>query len=132
MPSEHHDLLEPALSKSDIAFVPLVSLSSSSERIKRISEAAEGFIYAVTVNGTTGERQTFGLGLDAHLKVLKREADIPVLAGFGISNAEQVEAFSQVADGVVIGSKIVTLLHEGRREELARFLNEMASITIKA
>ena len=75
---------------SGIALIPLVSLTSPPERIKKITAAGEGFIYAVTVNGITGVRDGFDENLAAHLKRLKELSPVPVLAGFGISTPEQV------------------------------------------
>ncbi|WP_088808827.1 MULTISPECIES: tryptophan synthase subunit alpha [Listeria] len=128
LPYEHQDLLTPYLDDADIALVPLVSLTSSKQRIEQIVKDAEGFIYAVTVNGTTGTRQTFGENIGSHLQNLKAQTDIPVLAGFGVSKVEHVEQFMQVADGVVIGSKIVSLLHEAKHAELADFLTKVSEV----
>ncbi len=128
LPFEHQDLLTPYLDGTDIALVPLVSLTSSNERIAQLVKSAEGFIYAVTVNGTTGTRQTFGENIGSHLQKLRAQTDIPVLAGFGVSKVEHVEQFMQVADGVVIGSKIVSLLRDAKHEELADFLSKVTAV----
>lgn len=124
LPYEHQELIQPYLSGTDIALVPLVSLTSPLERIKTLVSEAEGFVYAVTVNGTTGERQLFNADLDRHLETIKALSPVPVLAGFGISNLEQVKHFNQVCDGVIIGSKIVDMLHRKKRMELEDFLKQ--------
>ncbi|MGG0643933.1 tryptophan synthase subunit alpha [Sporosarcina gallistercoris] len=118
LPHEERRLLSGALVGKDIALVPLISLTSSAERIEKIARTAEGFIYAVTVNGITGVRSGFGSDLMDHLTNLKRVSNVPVLAGFGISAPEQVRAFSPVADGVIVGSAIVTAFHEGNLEKV--------------
>ena len=112
MPYEESALLQPALKENDIALVQLVSLMSPPERIKKLAAASEGFIYAVTVNGTTGERVSFASDLAEHFANLRAASSIPVLAGFGISTSEHVKSFGEIADGVIVGSKIVTALVE--------------------
>ncbi|GHU61714.1 tryptophan synthase alpha chain [Clostridia bacterium] len=128
LPYEHQDFVLPLLHKRDIALVPLVSLTSPKERIQQITQNMEGFIYAVTVNGTTGTRNTFGDNIEEHLAELKQNVNLPVLAGFGVSTLEHVQQFSKVCDGVVIGSKIVRMLHEGQKDELAKFLSAAANL----
>lgn len=112
VPLEESDELRNALVGSDIALIPLVSLTSPPERIQKIVTAGEGFIYAVTVNGITGIRDGFNHSLEKHLKHLKEISDIPVLAGFGISTPQQVETIGSLADGVIVGSAIVEAFHK--------------------
>lgn len=111
LPLEESELLQDGLTKYEIALIPLVSLTSPSERIEKITAEGEGFIYAVTVNGITGVRDGFNDELEAHLKKLKAISPVPVLAGFGISTPKQVESIGELADGVIVGSAIVTALH---------------------
>ena len=116
LPYEESGLLRDALVNSEIALIPLVTLSSPPERIKMITAAAEGFVYAVTVNGITGERTGFNEDLGKHLANLKAVSPVPVLAGFGISTPEQVESIGALADGVIVGSTIVIALHNENLE----------------
>lgn len=118
LPHEERGLLSDALIGKDIALVPLISLTSSLERIEKIARKAEGFVYAVTVNGITGVRSSFASDLMDHLRVLKGVSNVPVLAGFGISTPEQVRQFSSIADGVIVGSAIVTAFHEENLEKI--------------
>ncbi|WP_153731144.1 tryptophan synthase subunit alpha [Sporosarcina obsidiansis] len=113
LPLEESDLLKDALKNSEVALIQLVSLTSPAERIQAIAQAAEGFIYAVTVNGITGVRDSFTEGLEGHLQRLKAASSVPVLAGFGISTPEHVQSLGALADGVIVGSAIVTALHKG-------------------
>lgn len=112
MPYEESAIIHPALKQQSIALVQLVSLTSPPERVKKLAEASEGFVYAVTVNGITGERASFATQLAEHFASLKQVSTIPVLAGFGISTPQHVKDFSNIADGVIVGSKIVTALLE--------------------
>ena len=111
LPYEEVDLVRDELTNAEIALIPLVSLTSPPERIEKITAAGEGFIYAVTVNGITGVRDGFKAQLGEHLQKLKAVSSVPVLAGFGISTPEQVELIGSYADGVIVGSAIVTALH---------------------
>lgn len=116
LPMEERGILSFALTGKDIALVPLLSLTSSRDRIEKITQVAEGFIYVVTVNGTTGVRQKFGDDLEEQLLRVKEATSVPVLAGFGISTPEQVESFRSMADGVIVGSAIVSAFHAGNHQ----------------
>ncbi|WP_447402471.1 tryptophan synthase subunit alpha [Lysinibacillus sp. fkY74-1] len=114
VPLEESGILREALNPYSIDVVQLVSLTSPPERIARIAAASQGFVYAVTVNGITGERFNFATNLEQHFAHLRQASPIPVLAGFGISTPEQVKSMGMLGDGVIVGSAIVTALHEGK------------------
>ena len=124
LPHEHADLVEPLLADKDIALVPLVSLTTGIERQKKLIQDAEGFIYAVAVNGVTGKASSYREDLDQHLVQLHEIASIPVLTGFGVSSMEDVHRFNQVSDGVIVGSKIVKALHKGETDAIAHFISQ--------
>ena len=127
MPLEEKDILHPFLQASNIALIQLISLTSDANRMEKLAKASEGFIYAVTVNGVTGVRQTFNGELADHFATLKQLSNVPVLAGFGISSAEHVEQFATMCDGVIVGSKIVASLaadNWGEIEELMAVLKQ--------
>lgn len=124
MPLEERDLIQPFLEGTDIALVQLVSLTSSKMRIQEIAEAAEGFIYAVTVNGTTGEQRDFQDYVMQHLKEIKSSVSLPVLAGFGISNRQTAEKMSEGIDGVIVGSAIVDALHRKDYDTIEQFFQK--------
>ncbi len=113
LPHEHENMVKPYLTDTDIALVPLVSLTTKD---------AEGFIDAVAVNGVTGKTGHYREDLDKHLTNLKAIADIPVLTGFGVSTPADIERFNKVSDGVIVGTKIVNDLHQGHLEALANFI----------
>jgi tryptophan synthase alpha chain len=122
LPFEHGDYVEPFLQDTDVSIVRLVSLTTPKERQKTLVEDAQGFIYAVAVNGTTGVGRNYKENIYEHLAYLKGESKIPVLAGFGVSNIEQVRNFGKVCDGVIVGSFIVNALHNGEKEKVAEFI----------
>jgi len=86
-------------------------LTSPIERIERIAKASEGFLYAVTVTGITGARSEFTANIGTHLAKLKEVSSVPVMAGFGISTPDQVREMGKLADGVIVGSRIVDALY---------------------
>ena len=118
MPLEEKGILHPFLQASKIDLIQLISLTSDLDRMGKLAKASEGFIYAVTVNGVTGVRQSFNDELPAHFATLKQLSNVPVLAGFGISTAEHVEHFATMCDGVIVGSKIVASLAENNWGEI--------------
>lgn len=122
LPFEHHDMIKSRLDGSDITLISLISLTTDKERQKVILDQAEGFIYAVAVNGTTGQNKDYSQSLDNHLNKLCELSSIPVLTGFGVSNLEDVKRFNTFSDGVIVGSKIVKELHQGNVSELADFI----------
>ena len=113
VPLEESAILREELNPHGVDIVQLVSLTSPSERIAKIAAASQGFVYAVTVNGITGARASFASDLEGHFARLREASPIPVLAGFGISTPEQVVSMGALGDGVIVGSAIVTALHEG-------------------
>ena len=78
-------------------------------RQKELIEGAEGFVYAVAINGVTGKSGNYRDDLDKHLSQLHQVADIPVLTGFGVSTQEDVERFNAVSDGVIVGPRLLRL-----------------------
>lgn len=130
VPLEEYSVVKPILTAEEIALIPLVSLTSPTERIHKIAAAAEGFIYAVTVNGVTGERTSFDEQLMEHLQKLKEKSPVPVLAGFGISTEEQIRAFEKNVDGVIVGSSIVKALENGELEKIKRLINATKIVCI--
>lgn len=122
VPLEEENILTEALDQHNIAYIRLVALTSPIERIKKIAERAEGFLYAVSVTGTTGARTTHEAHVADYLSMLKEYAPVPVLAGFGVSTPEQVIELSKHGDGVIVGSKIVDLFHQNKHEEIKQFI----------
>lgn len=125
LPYEHREMVTAFLDKTDISLIPLVSLTSSKERIQTLADAGEGFVYAVTVNGVTGTGMDYREDLDDYLAYIHSVSPIPVLAGFGISEKKQVARFVKSCDGVVIGSKVVSMLEDGRLGRARDFVAEM-------
>ena len=85
---------------------------TSEERIDMIAKEAEGFVYLVSSLGVTGMRSSFNTDLAGIVEQIRSVTDTPVAIGFGISNAEQAQTMSQIADGVIVGSAIVKQVAE--------------------
>lgn len=122
VPMEEEAPIACALQKNDIAFIRLAALTSPIERLTELAKRSEGFLYAVSVTGTTGVRATHQSEVRDYLQLLKNNSPVPVLAGFGVSSTEQAHELSNYCDGVIVGSKIVELLHEGASDEVRELI----------
>ena len=87
--------------------IRLIAPTTSVARMKQIISKASGFIYYVSREGVTGERAQLAQNIGEHVAEIRRESDLPVAVGFGISNPEQVASVAELADAVVVGSAIV-------------------------
>lgn len=105
-PEESRDLIGEAR-KADFATIFLLSPTSTAKRIKLISGKSKGFIYYVSLTGTTGARVSLPAELTQRVKLIKRHSNLPVCVGFGVSSPGQVKQVCRAADGVIVGSAIV-------------------------
>jgi tryptophan synthase alpha chain len=94
--------------------------NSSAERIKEVTGISHGFIYLVSVTGTTGVRKGLPGGLEAFVSRVRKATDLPLCIGFGISNTEQAVQAAKLADGVIIGSRIIQLMEENNSYDKLR------------
>jgi len=95
---------------SSIDKIMLASLTSSKERLHKISNICKGFLYCVAVKGVTGIRDGTSSGVKDFLVKLRSITDLPLALGFGISNPEQINEVKKYCDAIIIGSKILSLL----------------------
>lgn len=109
LPMEEMDICIEASTGTGIPMIPLAAPSTSSQRLQQIRSKTDGFVYAVTVNGVTGSREGFDDALKTRLAKIRRESGLPVVAGFGISSAEQVAELKPFCDGFVVGSMLVNM-----------------------
>ena len=114
LPLEESGPLKAALEDAGLALVQIVTPATPRERLRSLCEASRGFVYAVTVTGTTGGRIEPGHALLAYLDSVRAVSSLPVLAGFGIRAPGQAELLRGHADGVIVGSAVVDLLEQGR------------------
>lgn len=108
LPAEEADAILAACDARGLALVPLVAPTTTDARLAAIGPRARGFLYAVSVTGTTGERASSEDGLRAMLARARAHARVPVAVGFGISAPEQAAAAADAgAQGVIVGSRLV-------------------------
>lgn len=111
---EAPEVLE-ACDRRGVALVPLVAPTTTPERLAAIGVSARGFLYTVSVVGTTGERQALGERLTEIVARAKASTQAPVALGFGIGTAEQArQAADAGADGVIVGTRLVRAAAEAR------------------
>ncbi len=111
LPLEERDELIKVLKPQGLTFIPLISPTTGPERIVESAKGLEdAFLYAVTVKGVTGARQSLPPELTGRLEEIKRLTSVPVVAGFGITTPEEGAAIAQHCDGFVIGSANVRRL----------------------
>ena len=108
LPNEESGPVGEAAAAAGIALVPLVAPTTTEERFARIGAAARGFLYVVSLTGTTGERSERSQTLEPLLARAHAHTNVPVALGFGISTPEQASAAADAgADGVIVGSRLV-------------------------
>jgi tryptophan synthase alpha chain len=112
LPLDEADEVRDALAGAGLALVPLLAPTTPAERRARICAAAQGFVYVVSTVGTTGERQQLPDGLAELVAATKADADVPVAVGFGIGTPDQAAEVGKLADGVIVGSRLVRAVGE--------------------
>jgi tryptophan synthase alpha chain len=105
----------------------LVAPTSPLERIKKVAEASRGFIYCVSVTGTTGVRNRLSEELAAFLDQVRQLTDKPLAVGFGISKTAHIKSLRDTADGIIIGSRIIDAIKKG--EDIGGMIKEFKVAT---
>jgi tryptophan synthase alpha chain len=113
LPLDESAALREALDPHGLALVQMVTPVTPPERLQRLCSASRGFVYAVTMTGTTGNTVAMPKDTLAYLGRVRAAASVPVCAGFGIRSREQVEALRGAVDGVIVGSALVEVLERG-------------------
>src|SRR5947207_6431336 len=111
----------PAGDRPELRRVQLVAPSSTDERVRLAAEQTDGWLYLVTLAGTTGARETLSPALAGLAERARRAPRLPLYAGFGISTPEQARAAAELADGIVVGTAALVAA-EGGPQELARYV----------
>ena len=105
--------LRAALDAKGVAMIQMVTPVTKPERLKQLCEVSQGFVYAVTMTGTTGKNVSIPTEVVSYLDRVRSLTKTPVCAGFGIRSREQVELLRGHVDGVVVGSALVEVLERG-------------------
>jgi len=130
LPLEEAPAVLEACDAAGIALVPLVAPTTPDERLARIGERARGFLYAVSLTGTTGERDALHDAFTSVVARARSHTRVPVAVGFGISTPEQAAtAAAAGADGVIVGSRLVREAAEAADppQAVARLVAELAA-----
>ena len=112
LPPEESAELRKYTDRSGIDFISLVAPTTPSERIRKISRKASGFLYYVSITGVTGTAKPQASDIQREMKRIRGITTLPVVVGFGISTQEQAREIAPHADGIVIGSAFVRLIEE--------------------
>jgi tryptophan synthase alpha chain len=113
LPFDESEELRATLAPHGLALVQMVTPVTPPERLARVAGASQGFVYAVTMTGTTGRSVAAPKDIAEYLERVRAAATVPVCAGFGIRAREQVEALRGMVDGVIVGSALVEVLERG-------------------
>jgi tryptophan synthase alpha chain len=103
----------PVEARQELRRIQLVAPTSTDARIELAAAHTDGWLYLVTVTGTTGARTGLSPALAGIVERARRVTDVPLYAGFGISTPEHARAAADLADGVVVGSRAVEVAAEG-------------------
>ncbi|MBN3928408.1 tryptophan synthase subunit alpha [Streptomyces verrucosisporus] len=128
LPVEESEVWRKAAEQHGLATVFVVAPSSRDERLARITEAGSGFVYAASLMGVTGTRESVGQEAQELVRRTRATTDLPVCVGLGVSNARQAAEVAAFADGVIVGSAFVKRLldHEGDPEAGLAAVRELA------
>ena len=113
LPPEEGSALEKIGRGQGLDLIYLLSPTSTEERIRLVAERSRGFIYLVSVTGVTGARDSLPPDLAAFVARVRSVATQPLCVGFGISTPEQARQVARIADGVIVGSRIIQLMESG-------------------
>jgi tryptophan synthase alpha chain len=104
----------PAGERPDLRRVQLVAPTSTDERLRVAAETTDGWLYLVTVTGTTGARSDLSPELAGLVERARSVTNVPLYAGFGISTPAHARAAADLADGIVVGSRAIEVADDGR------------------
>ena len=112
LPPEEAGEFDSHAKKQGLDMIHLLAPTSTEDRIRMIADESRGFIYYVSLTGTTGVKSEVSGDLKSKVQAIKNVAKLPVLVGFGISGPEQAREAAALSDGVIVGSAIVRLIEQ--------------------
>jgi tryptophan synthase alpha chain len=127
LPHEESAAVREACADAGLALIPLVAPTTRAELLGEIGRDATGFVYAVSLVGTTGERGELPPGLAELVERIRGATSVPVAVGFGISSAEQARAVGELADGVIVGSRVVRAAGEAGADGVREVVADLAA-----
>ncbi len=112
LPPEEGAELEASTRKFNLDLIYLLAPTSTEERISLVAKKSCGFIYLVSLTGVTGARQTLPPELEDFVNRVRQRTRKPLCVGFGVANPEQAGRAARIADGVIVGSRLIQLIDE--------------------
>lgn len=116
LPVEEAESYLACMREHGLAPVFLAAPTSTDERLKRIAQLSDGFVYAVSRTGVTGAQKQMSGDAESLVKRIRRFTKLPVAVGFGVSKAEQLAAVGNYADAAVIGSAVMQLVEDNPKD----------------
>ncbi|MDD5094037.1 MAG: tryptophan synthase subunit alpha [Dehalococcoidia bacterium] len=126
LPPEEASELEGLARKQGIDLIYLLAPTSDDQRIDLVAKRSGGFIYLVSITGVTGARSDLPVELENFVNKVRQKARQPLCVGFGISTPEQAKRVAEVADGIIVGSRVIQLIKED--ESLTKLKSFIASL----
>lgn len=130
LPPEESTELKEAARTFKIHTIFLASPTSSRQRLAQIVEASTGFIYTVSLTGVTGARRSLPRELFTQVRAIQKMTRLPVCVGFGISNRSQVQEVVRVADGAIVGSRLLDLMGSSHSpvKKVSAFIRQLKEV----
>ncbi len=127
LPLEEGSELETITQRQGLDLIYLLAPTSTKERIELVAQKSRGFIYLISVTGVTGARDRLPTDLEVFVARVKQIAKQPLCVGFGISTPEQAKRVAGIADGVIVGSRIIQLIETGDNfmSTIGNFIKEL-------
>jgi tryptophan synthase alpha chain len=123
LPYDESEEFRAALAPHGLALIQMVTPVTQPERMKKLCAASQGFVYAVTMTGTTGRNAAVPAEVTRYLDSVRAATQLPVCAGFGIRSREQVQQLQGHVAGIIVGSALVEVLESG--QDAAAFLRAL-------
>ncbi len=118
LPPEEAQALQEAALVHNLDLIMMVAPTTPDARIAQIAQVARGFIYCVSLTGVTGARRDMDSGLGDFLGRVRQHTDLPLVVGFGISNAAHVAQVARLADGAIVGSALISHIEQSPADQL--------------
>jgi len=128
LPVEESEDLARLAAARDFKLIQLITPTTPRDRAVQIAKTSTGFLYCVSVTGITGEREKLPEELLGQIAWLRRQTDLPLCVGFGISKPEHVRMLRDVADGVIVGSALVRKLEQAKSRPIEEVLQDICAL----
>lgn len=129
LPPEESASFNKLLNAQKIHPIFLLAPTSDDDRIKKVARLGRGYLYYVSMTGITGAQLTITSEIKNQIARIRTQSRLPIVVGFGITKPDQAKILSKEAEGIVIGSALVKLIHESkssvRTQKVSRFISSL-------